>query len=166
MLNSPLTILKGNSSPPQFSQFSHSVVSDSLWPHVLQQARVPCPSPTPWAYSNSCPLSQWCHPAIASSVIPFSSCLQSFPASVSFQMSQFFALGGQSIGISDSALVLPNEYSGLISFSMDWLDLLAIQGTLKSLLQHHSSKASILWWCRAHKSFICKMVKCFTFQFL
>ena len=122
-------------------QFSRSVVSDSLRPHGLQHARIPCPSPTPGAYSNSFPLSQCCHPRISSSVIPLSSCLQSFPESGSFQMSQFFASGGQSIGVSASA---SNEYSGLISFRMDWMDLLAVQGTLKSLLQHHSSKTSIL----------------------
>ena len=87
-------------------QFSHSVVSDSLWPHGPQHARLPCPSPTPRSYSNSCPSSQWCHPTISSSVIPFSSCLQSFPTSGSFLMSQFFASGGQSIGISVSASVL------------------------------------------------------------
>ena len=94
-------------------QFSRSVVSDSLWPHGLQHARLPCPSPTPRAYSNSWPLSQWCHPTISSSVVPFSSCLQSFPASGSFPMSQFFASGGQSIGVSASALV----------FSMNWFPL-------------------------------------------
>ena len=88
-------------------QFSLSVVSDSLWPHGPQQARPPCPSPTPGFYSNSCPLSQWCHPTISSSGIPFSSHLQSLPASESFQMSQFFASGGQSIGASASASVLP-----------------------------------------------------------
>ena len=87
-------------------QFSHSVVSDSLQPHNLQHARPPCPSPTPGAYPNSCPLSLWCHPAISSSVIPFS-CPQSVPASGSFQMSQLFASGGQSIGVSASTLVLP-----------------------------------------------------------
>ena len=81
-------------------QFSHSVVSDSLWPHGLQHARLPCPSPTPGACSNSCPLSQWFHPMISTSVIPFSSCLQSFPASGSFPMSQLLASGGQSIGVS------------------------------------------------------------------
>ena len=81
-------------------QFSRSVVSDSLWPHGLQHARPPCPSPTPGLYSNSCPLSQWCHPTILSFVIPFSSCLQSFQASGSFPMSQFFASGGQSSGVS------------------------------------------------------------------
>ena len=92
----------------QFSsvQFSRSVVSDSLWPHGLQHARPPCPSPTPGAYSNSCPSSRWCHPTISSSVIPFSSCLQSFPASGSFTISQFFTSGGQSIGASASASVL------------------------------------------------------------
>jgi len=88
-------------------QFSCSVVSDSLRPHGLQHARPPCPSPTPGTYSNSCPLSQWCHPTISSSVIPFSSCLQSFPSSGSFPINQFFASGGQSIGASASASVLP-----------------------------------------------------------
>ena len=122
--------------------FSHSVVSDSLKPHGPQPARPPCPSPTTRVYSNSCPLSWWCHPTISSSVVPFFSCLQSFPASGSFPMSQFFASAGQSIGASAS--VYSNEYLGLISIRIDWLDLLAIQGTLKSLLQHHSSKASIL----------------------
>ena len=88
-------------------QFSCSVVSDSLRPHESQHARPPCPSPTPRVYSNSCPLSWWCHPAISSSVVPFSSCPQSLPASGSFPMNQFFTWGGQSIGISASASVLP-----------------------------------------------------------
>ena len=88
-------------------QFSHSVVSDSLRPHGLQHARPPCPSPTPGFCSNSCPSSQWCHPTISSSVVPFSSCLKSFPASGSFPMSWLFASGGQSIGVSASASVLP-----------------------------------------------------------
>ena len=88
-------------------QFSRSVVSDSLWPHESQHAGPPCPSPTPGVYSNSCPLSWWCHPAIPSSVVPFSSCPQSFPASGSFPMSQLFTSGGQSIGVSASASVLP-----------------------------------------------------------
>ena len=88
-------------------QFHCSVMSDSLRPHGLQHARLPCPSPTPEAYSNSCPSSQWCHLTTLSSVIPFSSCLQSFPASGSFQMSQFFTSGGQSIGASALASVLP-----------------------------------------------------------
>ena len=130
----------------QSVQFSHSVVSDSLWPHGLQHARPPCPSPTPRVYPNSCPLSWWCHPTISSSVIPFSSCLQSFPASGSFSMSQFFAWGGQSIGVSASTSVLPvsNQDWSPLGWT-DWLDLLAVQGTLKSLLQHHSLKASVLW---------------------
>ena len=81
-------------------QFSCSVISDSLWPHGLQHSRPPCPSPTPRDYSNSCPLSRWCHPTISSSVIPFSSCLQSFLASGSFQMSQLFKSGVQSTGVS------------------------------------------------------------------
>ena len=110
-------------------QFSPSVMSDSLQSHGLQHARLPCPSPTPRAYSNSCPLSQWCHPTISSSVVLSSSHLQSFPASGWPKYWSF------SISISPS-----NEYSGLISFRMDWLDLLEVQGTLKSLLQHHSSK--------------------------
>ena len=123
-------------------QFSCSVASESLWSHGLQHARLLCPSQTPGTCSNSCSLSQWCHPTTSSSVIPFSSHLQSFPALESFQMSQFFASGGQSCSFS----IRPsNEYPGLISFRMDWLDLLAVQGTLISLLQHHSSKASILW---------------------
>ena len=88
-------------------QFSHSVVSNSLWPHGRQHARPPCPLPTPRVYSNSCPLNQWCHPTISSSVIPFSSSLQSFPASGSFPVSHFFTLGGQGIGASASAWVLP-----------------------------------------------------------
>ena len=88
-------------------QFSHSVLSDSLRPHGLQHARPPCPSPIPGVCSNSCPLSQWCHPTISSSVIPFSSCSQSFPSSGSFPMSQLFASDGQSIGASAWASILP-----------------------------------------------------------
>ena len=110
---------------PGSVQFSRSVVSDSLRPHGLQHARPPCPSPTPRAYSNSCPLSWWCHWTISSSVIPFSSCVQSFPASGSFPMSRFFASGGQSIGSFSFSISPSNEYSGLISFRMDWFDLLA-----------------------------------------
>ena len=129
-------------------QFSCSVMSNSLQPHGLQHTRPHCPSPTPGAYPNSCPSSRWCHPTISSSVVPFSPCLPFFPASGSFQMSQFFTSSPKywsfSFNISHS-----NEYSGLISFKMDWLDVLAVPGTLRSLLQHHSSKASILW----HSSF-------------
>ena len=94
-------------------QFSCSVMSDSLWPHELQHARPPCPSPTPRVHSNSCPSSRWCHPAISSSVVPFSSCPQSLPASGSFPMSQFFASGGQSIGVSASAPKNTQDWSPL-----------------------------------------------------
>ena len=119
--------------------------------HGPQQARLPCPSPAPTACSNSCPLSWWCHPTISSSALPFSSCLQSFPESGSFEMSHFFASGSQNWSFS-FRISPSNEYSGLFSFRIDWFDLLradcldlfAVQGTLKSLLQHHSSKASIL----------------------
>ena len=97
-------------------QFSRSVMSDSLRPHEPQHTRPPCPSPTPWVYPSPCPLSRWCHPTISSSVIPFFSCPQSFPASGSFQMSQLFASGGQSIGVSASAAVLPKK-------SQDWSPL-------------------------------------------
>ena len=124
------------------SQLSCSVVSDSLWPLGLQHIRPLCPTPTPRACSNSRPSSLWCHPTISSSVIPFSSCLQFFPESRSLPVSQFFTSGGQII--EASAISPSNEYSGLISFRMDWLHFLAVQGTRKSLLQHHSSKASIL----------------------
>ena len=124
-------------------QFSRPVMSDSLQPHELQHARPPCPSPTPGVHPNSCLSSRWCHPAISSSVVPFSSCPQSLPASESFPASQLCMRWPKywsfSFSISPS-----NEHPGLMSFRMDWLDLLAVQGTLKSLLQHHSSKASIL----------------------
>ena len=123
--------------------FICSVVSDSLWPHGLQHTRSPCPSPSPRACSNSLPLSRWCHPTILSPVIPFSSCLQFFPASGSFLINQLHIRWPKYWSLSFS-ISPSNEYSGLISFRMDWIDLLAVQGTLKSLLQHHSSKASIL----------------------
>ena len=119
-------------------------MSDSLRPNELQHARPPCPSSTLRVYPNSCPLSRWCHPTISSYVIPFSSCPQSLPASGSFQMSQISASDGQIIGVSASISVLPVN-------TQDWSPLgwtgwisLQSQGTLKSLLQHHSSKASIL----------------------
>ena len=131
----------------QFSsvQFSRSVVSDSLWHHESQHTRPPCPSPTPGVYSNLCPSSHWCHPAISSSVVPFSSCPQSLPASGSFQMSPLFTSGGQCIGLSASASVLQMNTQDCSPLRWTGLDLLAVQGTLKSLLQHHSWKASILW---------------------
>ena len=100
--------------PTASVQFSHSVVSYSLRPHGLQNARPPCPSPTPSVYSNSCPSSQWCHPSISSSVVPFSSRLQSFPASGSLQMSQLFASGGQSIGVSASASVFQRIFNDFL----------------------------------------------------
>ena len=181
--------------------FSCSVVSNSLWPtDCSTPTRFPCPLPTPAACSNSCPLSRWCYPIISSSVIPFSSCFQSFPAPGSFPMSQFFTSGGQilelqlqnhffqwifrtdfllyglvgcpcssrntqeSSWVFLSFLVLSfsfsigpsNEYSGLISLRMNWLDLLEVQGSLKSLLQHHSSKASI----HRHSAFFIVQLSC------
>ena len=125
-------------------QFSRSVVSDSLRPHELQHARPPCPSPTPRVHPNPCPLNRRCHPTISSSVVPFSSCPQSFPASGSFQRSQPFASGGQSIGISASTSVLPMNAQD--SSPLGWTGWISLQskGLSKSLLQHHSSKASIL----------------------
>ena len=113
----------------QFSsvQFSHSAMSNSLWSHGLQHARLPCPSPSPGAYSNSCPSSQWCHPTISSCVIPFSSCLQPFPASGSFLMSQFFSSLGQGIGVSASASVLPmNTQEGS---PLGWTGWISLQST-------------------------------------
>ena len=110
--------------------------------HGLQHARPPCPSPTPRVYSNSCPLSQWCHPTISSSVIPFSSRLQSFPGIRVFSNESVLRIRWPKYW--SFSIIPSNEYPGLISFRMDWLDLLAVQGTLKSLLQYHSSKASIL----------------------
>ena len=117
-------------------QFSCSVVSDSLWPHESQHTRPPCPSPTPGVHSNSCLSSQWCHPAISSSVVPFSSCPQSLPVSESFLMSQLFAWGGQSTGVSALVSFLPkksqgwspSEWTGWISFSV------FANSSLKSLL--------------------------------
>ena len=129
---------------PHSVQFSRSVVPYSLRSHESQHTRPPCPSSTPGVYSNSCPSSRWCHPAISFSAVPFSSCPQSLPATGSFPMSQLFTWGGQSIGSFSFNISPSNEHPGLISFRMDWLDLLAVQGTLKSLLQHHSSKVSII----------------------
>ena len=121
----------------QFSSFSCSVVFHSLRPHELLHTRPPCPSPTPRVHSNSRPLNQWCHPATSSSssVVPFSSCPQSLPASESFPISQLFAWGGQSTGVSALASFLPKKSQGWSP--LEWT------GTFKSLLQYHSSKASI-----------------------
>ena len=104
-------------------QFSSSVMSDSLWPHESQHARPPCPSPSPGVHSDSRLLSQWCHPAISSLVVPFSSCPKFFPASESFPMSPLLAWGGESTGVSALASFLPKIIPGLICFRMDWLDL-------------------------------------------
>ena len=130
----------------QFSsvQFSLSVLSNFLWPNGWQHARLPCPSPSPRTCSTSCPSSRWCHPIISSSVIPVSSCLQSFPASESFPMSQFFTSCGQSIGASASVSVLPMNIQDL--FPLGWTGWISLQSKrLSRVLQHHSSKASILW---------------------
>ena len=133
-------------------QFSCSVVSDSLWPRGLQQARPPCPSPTPKVSSNSCPLRQWCHPTIASSVIHFSSHLRSFPASGSFQMNQFFASGGQSIGISASALVLPMNIQEW--FRLGWISLqskgLSRVFSKTTVQKHQFFSAQVSLWSSSH----------------
>ena len=136
----------------QFSsvQFSYSVVSDSLRPHESQHARPPCPSPSPRVHSNSPPSSQWCHPAISSSVVPFSSCPQSPPSIRVFSNESTLLMRWPNYWSFSFSIIPSKEHPGLISFRMDWLDLLAGQGTLKSLLQHHSSKASIL----RHSAFI------------
>ena len=120
-------------------------MSDSLRPHESQHARPPCPSPTPGVHSDSHPSSQWCHPAISSSVVPFSSCPQSIPASESFPIESTLHMRWPKYWSFSFSIIPSKEIPGLISFRMDWLGLLAVQGTLKSLLQHHSSKASILW---------------------
>ena len=124
-------------------QISCSVVSDSLRPHELQHARPPCPSPTPRVHSDSHPSSQWCHSAISSSVVPFSSCPQSLPASV-FSNESTLRMRWPKDWSFSFGIIPSKEIPGLISFRMDWLDLLAVQGNLRSLLQNHSSKASIL----------------------
>ena len=126
-------------------------MSDSLWPHGLQHARPPCPSPTPRVYSNSCPLSRWCHPTISSSVIPFSSCLQSFPASGSFLMSQLFASGSRSIGVSASAPVLPMNiqdwfplgWTGWISLLSKGLSRVFSNTTVYGVGVNHSPKGDV-----------------------
>ena len=124
--------------------FSRSVVFNSLRPHGLQNARPPCPSPPPGVHPNPCPLSQWCHPIISSSVVPFSSCLHSFPASGCFPKMSALRIRWPKYWSFSFNISASNEHPGLISSRMDGLDLLAVQGTLKSLLQHHSSKSSIL----------------------
>ena len=141
----------------QFSsvQSSRSVVSDSLQPHELQHARPPCPSPTPEVHLNQCPLHQWCHPTISSSIIPFSSCLQYFPVSGSFPMSQFFAWGGQSIGVSASTLVLPMNtqdwsplgWTGWISLQSKGLSRVLSNTTVQ---KHQFFSAQLSLWSISH----------------
>ena len=136
-------------------QFSSSVVSDSLRPHGLQHTRPPCPSPTPGVYSNSCPSSRWCHPTISSSVVLFSSCPQSFPASGTFQMSQLFASGGQNIGVSASTSVLPMKtqdwsplgWTGWISLQSKGLSRVFSDTTVQ---KHHFFSAQLSLWSNSH----------------
>ena len=136
-------------------RFSHSVVSNSLWPHGLQHARPPCPSPTPAAYPNSCLLSRWCHPTISYSVIPFSSCLQSFPGSGSFLISLFFASGGQSTGVSASTSVLPMNtqdwsplgWTGWISLQSKGLSRVFSKATVQ---KHQFFGAQLSLWSNSH----------------
>ena len=131
-------------------QFSHPVMSDSLWPHELQHARPPYPSLTPGVHSNSCPWSWWCHPIISSSVVPFSSYLHSFPASGSFPVSQFFPSGGQSIRASASASVLPMTIQGWFPLGLTGLISLLSKGLSRvfsntTVQKHHSSVLSLLY---------------------
>ena len=125
-------------------QFSHSVVSDSLRPHGLQHDRPPCPSTTPGAYPNSCPLSRWCHPTISSSVVPFS-CPWSFPASGSFPVSQLFASGGQSIVVSASASVLPMTIQDWFTLGLTGFISLLSKGLSRGFSSTTVSKPSVLW---------------------
>ena len=136
-------------------QFSHSVLSDFLQPHGLQHSRLPCASPTPRAYSNSCPSSRWCHPTISSSVISFSFCLQSFPPSGSFQMSQFFTSGGQSIGVEASTSVLPmniqdrfpSGWTGWISLQSKGLSRVFSNTTVQ---KHQFFSTQLSLWSNSH----------------
>ena len=140
--------LKSSSLEKRLVQFSRSVVSDSLRPHESQHAKPPCPSPTPGVHPHPCPSSRWCHPAISSSVVPFSSCPQSLPASGSFTMSQLFAWGGQSTGVSTSALVLPMNtqdwsplgWTGWISLLVSFYFLLKLGNCSVYLVQ-----LTVLW---------------------
>ena len=139
---------------PGSVQFSHSVMSDSFWPHGLQHARLLCPSPTPKACSNSCPSSRWCHSTISSSVIPFSSCFQSFLASGSFPLSQLFVSGGQSIGISASPSVLPMNnqdwhlgWTGWISLQSKGLSKVFYNSTVQ---KHQFFSTQLSLWSNSH----------------
>ena len=128
----------GGSLHAMLLSFSCPVMSNILQPHGLQHTRPPCPSPSPKVCPSSCPLHRRCHLAISSSDTLFSFCPQSFPGSGTFPMSQLFILGDQNTRVSASASDLSNEYSWLISLKIDWFDLLAVQGTLRNLFQHHS----------------------------
>ena len=136
-------------------QFGCSVMSNSLWPHEPQHARPPCPSPTPKACSNSCPLSRWCYPTISSPVVPFSSCLQSFPASGSFPMSQFFIPGGQITGASASASVLPMSIQ--YWFPLGWTSWLSLQSkglsrvfSNTTVQNHQFFSVQVSLWSNSH----------------
>ena len=138
-------------------QFSRSVVSDSSWPYELRHARPLCPSPTARVHPNPCPLSQWCHPTISSSVIPFSSCPQSFPASGSFQMSQLFPSGGQSIGLSASVSVLPMNIQGWLP--LGWTGWVSLQSkglsrvfSTTTVQKHQFFGAQLSLWSNSHSS--------------
>ena len=136
-------------------QFSHSVVSDSLRPHGLQYTRLPCPSPTPGVCSNSCPSSWWCHPTISLSVIPFSSCLQSFPTSGFFLMSRLFASGGQSVAASASASVLPVNSQDWFPLGLASLISLSLKGLSKvfsntTVQKHQFFGAQLSLWSNSH----------------
>ena len=138
------------------NQFSSvTVMSDSLRPHELQHTRPPCPSPTPGAYPNSCPLSRWCHPTISSSVAPFSFCPQSFPASGTFPMSQLLASGGQSIGASASSLVLPRSIKDWFPLGLtSWISLqskgLSRVFTNTTIQKHQFSGVQLSLWSNSH----------------
>ena len=148
------TLAKYKNSNHVVLQFSRSVVSDSLQPHGLQHTKLPCPSPTPGASSNSCPSSWWCHPTISSSLVPFSSCIQSFSASGSFQMSQFFTSCGQSVGASASASVLPMNIQDWFSLGLTGLISLQSKGlprVFSSIIQKHQFfGAQLSLWSNFH----------------
>ena len=136
-------------------QFTHSVMSDPLIPHELQHARPPCPSPTPGVYSNSCPLSPWCHPTISSSIVLFSSCLQSFPEPGSFPMTQFFASGGQIIGVSASASIPPMNIQGWFPLGWTGLTSLFSKGLSRvfsnaTVLKHQFFSTQPSLWSNSH----------------
>ena len=149
------TLSSGQSNWFSSFQFSCSAISDSLWPYGLQHARPPCPSPTPGVHSNSCPSSRWCHPTTSSSVIPFSSCLQSSPAAGSFQMSHCFASDGQSIGVSASASVLPMNIQDW--FPLGWTGWISLQSkglsrvfSNSTVQKHQFFSAQLSLWSNSH----------------